>query len=64
MNKTRTSPSVFAITEEDVQLQAMEKIGRKVKKEEMETVKKGLEWGILTGIDPIYQTIFHEMLEK
>ena len=44
--------------------EAMEKIGRTLTKEEVEVARKGLEFGLLTGIDTIYQTIFSEMIEK
>jgi len=55
---------IFSITAEDVQMEAIEKIGRKLTDDEMQTAKKGLEFGILTGIDIVYKTIMREMIKK
>jgi ribonucleotide reductase beta subunit family protein with ferritin-like domain len=55
---------IFLITLEDIQNEAMEKIGRTLTEEEVEVARKGLEFGLLTGIDTVYQTIFSEMIEK
>ena len=53
---------VFSITVEDLQNEAMERLDRKLSDEEIEIAKDGLEWGLLTGIDTIYNTIFTEMI--
>ncbi|MDR0969389.1 MAG: hypothetical protein LBM67_02475 [Lentimicrobiaceae bacterium] len=53
---------LFSITIEDLQFEAKEKIGRELNEEEIQIAKKGLEWGLLTGIGTIYQTIFKEMI--
>jgi len=58
-NVTRT---IFSISEDDVQIEAIERIGRKLTEDEMQIAKKGLESGILTGIHIIYQTILSEMI--
>jgi len=52
------------ITLEDVQNEALEKIGRVLTDEEIDIVKKGMEFGLLTGIDTICRTIFSEMGSK
>jgi hypothetical protein len=63
--KTDTATKiVFSINEDDVQIEAIEKIGRKLTADEMQVAKKGLESGILTGIHIIYQTILLEMIKK
>ncbi|MDR1341530.1 MAG: hypothetical protein LBK58_15995 [Prevotellaceae bacterium] len=49
---------VFAVTKEDLQFEAKEKIERELTDEEIEIVRKGLNWGLLTSIDVIYDTIF------
>ncbi|HAP36803.1 MAG TPA: hypothetical protein DCQ28_13035 [Bacteroidetes bacterium] len=54
---------LFVITADEVQYDAVERIGRKLTEKELRVVKKGLEWGLLTGIDTIYNTIYDEMLE-
>ena len=35
---------------------------RELTKEEIEIAKKGLEYGLLTGIDSVYGAIFNEMI--
>ncbi len=53
---------LFYITKEDVQYEALEKIGRKLTEDELEFAKEGLEWGILESIWIIYNTVFYEMI--
>jgi hypothetical protein len=53
---------LFAIRINDVQSAALEKLGRKLTDEEIQTVKKGLHFGLLTDIDTVYKTIFTEMM--
>ncbi len=55
---------IFSITEGDVQDEAKRLIGRKLTDDEIPVAKKGLESGILTGIDTIYRTILFEMIKK
>lgn len=54
---------VFAITVEDLQNEANEKIGRKLNDDEIAVAKKGLEFGLLTDIDSVYNTILFEMIK-
>jgi hypothetical protein len=53
---------VFYISKEMIQEEAKQRIGRNLNFEEIEICRNGLEWGLLTSIDPILQTIFTEML--
>lgn len=53
---------LFAITVEDLQEFAMDKIGRTLTEEELHIAKKGLEWGLLTDIETVYHTIVTEMI--
>jgi hypothetical protein len=54
---------IFAITLEDLQNEAMERVGRKLTDEEIDIAKNGLEWGLQTcNLDIIYNTIFTEMI--
>ena len=55
---------VFAITLEDLQYEAMEKLGRKLTEEEIYIAKKGLESGLLFDIGTVYNAIFFEMIEN
>lgn len=59
-----TDVPIFVITQNDLQNQAIEFIGRELNKEEMQIAKKGLENGIMTSLDCIFQTIFKEMIEN
>jgi hypothetical protein len=58
------SKVLFSISEDDMQIEAEEKIGRKLTDDEMQIAKKGLEYGILTGIDIVYKTIMLEMIKN
>jgi hypothetical protein len=53
---------IFAVTKEDLQFEAKRKIGRELTDEEIDIARKGLNWGLLTGIDFVYDTIFFEMI--
>lgn len=54
--------SLFSITLDDLQTEALEKIGRELNAEEIEVARKGLMWGLMTDIDTVYNTIFKEMI--
>ena len=62
MEASERDKLVFSITLEDLQYEALEKIGRTLTEEEVYIAKKGLEFGLLTDIDTIYGTIFREMI--
>ncbi|MFH1097936.1 MAG: hypothetical protein V1749_10630 [Candidatus Desantisbacteria bacterium] len=65
MNETiLKSDLLFYISKEDLQGYAVEKIGRELNEEELHIAKKGLESGINTDIDTIYNTILFEMIEE
>jgi hypothetical protein len=55
---------LFAITTEDLQYEAKEKLGRELSDDEIEIAKRGLENGLLFDINTIYKTIFKEMINK
>lgn len=57
-----TNKILFAISVEDLQCEAIEKIGRKLTTEEIEVAKKCIHSGLLTSIDIVYDTIFKEMI--
>ncbi|HQA87153.1 MAG TPA: hypothetical protein PK448_06265 [Bacteroidales bacterium] len=60
---TQSNEILFSITVEDVQSEAIEKIGRKLNDDEIRIAKKGLEFGLLTTIDVVYSTIFNKMID-
>ncbi len=55
---------LFFITKEKMQYEAMQKIGRHLTEEELDIAKDGLDWGLMTGIDIVYDTILFEMIKK
>lgn len=61
-NEINQDEIIFQISRKDIQYEAKEKIGRELSDDEILLTKKGLEWGLLTGIDIIYDTIFSEII--
>ncbi|GBU25436.1 hypothetical protein R83H12_02079 [Fibrobacteria bacterium R8-3-H12] len=55
---------IFTITLEDLQNEAMERIGRNLTDEEIDIAKDGIEWGISDAFNITYNTIFTEMIKK
>jgi hypothetical protein len=55
---------LYAITKEDVQLEAKRFLGRELSEDEILQAKDCIEWGIGESIDDIYSTIFNEVIEK
>lgn len=51
---------LFVITRENVQWEAKRKLGCELTEDEIEVAKKGLSWGLLTGIDSVYGAIFED----
>ena len=62
LGKVERDELLFYITKEDVQNEVMEKLGRHLTDEELYVARNGLDWGLTTGIDIVYETIFYEML--
>jgi len=62
IKKAQSNEILFSITVEDLQSEAVEKIGRELNQEEIKTAKKGLENALLFDIDIVYKTIFEEMI--
>ncbi|MCL2844293.1 MAG: hypothetical protein FWE23_02435 [Chitinivibrionia bacterium] len=55
---------IFQITEEDVQAESMERLGRKLTDDEMRIARKGIEWGLGdAALVPTYGAIFGEMIK-
>ena len=55
---------LFYISKETIQYEALEKIGRYLTKDELLIAKEGFEWGLMTDIDSVYNTIIFEMIQK
>lgn len=64
MNTIQSNAILLSITVEDVQAEALDKIGRELTDDEIHIAKKGLESGLLTGIEVVYSTIFEEMIKN
>jgi hypothetical protein len=54
---------LFYISKETMQYEAMQKIGRNLTEEELDVAKDGLDWGLMTDIDTVYNTILFEMIK-
>ena len=64
LGKVDRDELLFYITKEDVQNEAMEKLGRHVTDDELYIAQKGLESGLMFDIDTVYRTIFEEMIDE
>ena len=47
---------IFKITKGWIQQESIELIGRELTECELHSVKKGIEWGLLTDIDTVFKT--------
>lgn len=48
--------NIFEVSVEWVQLEAEKLVNRRLTDEELYSVKKGIEWGLLADIDTIFST--------
>jgi hypothetical protein len=56
---------IFQITEEDVQYEAMERIGRRLTDDEVDIAQDGILWGLGdVTLTSTYDTIFDEMINE
>ena len=58
--KLNNEKNIFEISYEWVQQEAEQLIKRKLTEEELYSVKKGIEWGLLTDIDTVFSTAILE----
>lgn len=56
--------NLYSIGVEDVQLYAVEKIGRRLTDDELRGVEKGLEHGLNTGLDTVLDTAIEEAVQS
>lgn len=54
---------LFCITEEELQFEAKQILGRRLNEEEIIIAQKGLDYGVMTSIDVVYRTILEEMID-
>jgi hypothetical protein len=55
---------IFSITAEQLQNEAVKRIGRKLTDNELQTAVKGVESGLSTGLDEILKTAIDEAVAK
>jgi hypothetical protein len=55
---------IFSISVEWVQLESERLIKRRLTDNELYSVKKGIEWGLLTDIDTVFKTAIEEAVSK
>lgn len=60
MENITSDTVLFSISVADVQLESMRILNRELSENEILDVKDGLEWGICTSLDIVYQAIFSE----
>ena len=53
---------IFSITKDWIQKESNQLIGRNLTECELYTVKKCIEWGLLTDIDTVFKTAIHEAI--
>ncbi|MFZ3382342.1 MAG: hypothetical protein WA144_00305 [Candidatus Methanoperedens sp.] len=64
MEKIDKDDILFYISKETLQYEALQKIGRYLTEDELDIAKKGMEWGIMTDIETVYNTILFEIIRN
>ena len=54
---------IFTITKDWIQKESNQLIGRNLTECELYTVKKCIEWGLLTDIDTVFKTAIREAIK-
>jgi len=60
MNKNNKEDIVFAIRIEDLQWEAVQRIGRELTERELHQASKGIESGLSFDIDTVFETAIEE----
>lgn len=56
------SETIFSVTVEELQNEAMRRIGRKLTDEELSVASRGIESGLSFDIDTVFQTAIEEAI--
>lgn len=62
MNNEQNNEIIYPITVEDLQNEAVNRIGRKLTDDELYTAKKGIEWGLSSVIDITMKAAIEEAI--
>lgn len=60
MNDNKNNDIIFAVTIEDLQNEAINRIGRELTDDELHTAKKGIESGLSFDIETVFATAIDE----
>ena len=63
-NDKQNNEIIFSITVEELQNEAINRIGRKLTDDELYTASKGIESGLSFDIETIFQTAVEEAVEE
>lgn len=63
-NNMRNKEIIFSITKEDLQNEAIRRIGRKLNEDEFYTASKGIDWGLSFDIETVFKSAIEEAMDK
>ncbi len=63
-NNSQSKEIIFSITKEDLQNEAVYRIGRKLNDDEFYTASKGIDWGLSFDIETVFRSAIEEAVDK
>lgn len=55
---------IFSVTEEDLQKEAVTRIGRQLTDDEFHVASKGMDWGLSFDIETVFASAIDEAVEQ